>query len=268
MMLKGVLTMSKPHKILETLFKKAKKKDEFEFACTLLRIRGMEDPGWDPFVESYKLANQLVDLVNAPIDKTLRLRLMMFFYCHLTETDDIYKVVANLLRVTMGDRYSLVPFKDVPKPVGKIAHGSSFNKTIIQLMTLANDAGIEKVGELFQKFFLRPVRNAFFHSDYILTDDSFNIRWGEGIKIDDVVTNEIELKWLIPRIELGINASLNIIELIIRNIKSYRSDKIIKGRFASDGSVIDIQLTTEKGYGLTGFKSPPDEKLLKKVQKT
>ena len=31
---------------LRGLFQSAKAEDEFEFACTLMRVRGMEDLGW------------------------------------------------------------------------------------------------------------------------------------------------------------------------------------------------------------------------------
>jgi hypothetical protein len=48
-----------PRAILAPLFERAKAADEFEFCCTLLRIRGMEDAYWDPLRESYQLTQQL-----------------------------------------------------------------------------------------------------------------------------------------------------------------------------------------------------------------
>jgi hypothetical protein len=44
------------------LFAVAKAKDEFEFACTLLRVRGMEDVGWDPFQETQQLVDDTMSL--------------------------------------------------------------------------------------------------------------------------------------------------------------------------------------------------------------
>jgi len=68
-----------------------------------------------------------------------------------------------------------------------------------------------------------------------------------------------------PRLELGINMGLFTINITLDNIRSYKKDKLVKGRLAADGGYIDIQLTVEKGYGLTGFKTPPDEELIKKA---
>lgn len=35
-------------RIFDELFVRARDTDEFEYACALLRIRGLEDAGWDP----------------------------------------------------------------------------------------------------------------------------------------------------------------------------------------------------------------------------
>jgi hypothetical protein len=37
-----------PGRIFDDLFVRARQADEFEYACALLRVRGMEDFGWDP----------------------------------------------------------------------------------------------------------------------------------------------------------------------------------------------------------------------------
>ncbi|MBK5220932.1 MAG: hypothetical protein JJE35_14310 [Thermoleophilia bacterium] len=48
---------------LHDLFEAAKEGDEFEFACTLLRVRGTEDVGLDPFVETSRLVEDLTALI-------------------------------------------------------------------------------------------------------------------------------------------------------------------------------------------------------------
>jgi hypothetical protein len=65
------------------------------------------------------------------------------------------------------------------------------------------------------------------------------------------------------KVELGFNAALAVIGLTIDNIKSYKEDKIVKGRFGPGGSVEEIQLTVHEGHGLNGFKSPPDKNIVK-----
>ena len=175
---------------------------------------------------------------------------------------DIYNIVGNLLKVINGERYSMNPYigalhkskKEAKYPISKIERLSEW----------ANEAGHQEIGEMFKTFFVKQVRNAFYHSDYIITKDRFNIKHGEPVQIGNVLQHTAPLDWLIPKVELGVNAALAIIGLTIDNIKSYKEDKIVKGRFGPGGSVEDIQLTVHKSYGLNGFKSPPDKYLIEK----
>jgi hypothetical protein len=82
---------------IEQLFNTAKAADEFEFCCTLLRIRGLESPGWDPLQESISLIDQLLALIEAPIQESLQYRLILMLYCHITEMNDLYNILGNLI---------------------------------------------------------------------------------------------------------------------------------------------------------------------------
>ena len=254
-----------PDEVFGLLFEDAKSKDEFEFICSLMRIRGMEDVGWDPFMESHELAQQLIGLIDAPLDQKLRFRLSLFLYCHLTEMTDLYAVTANLLRILRGDRYVLDPFHDLPKPP-KPQTGDLLNRTIRQLANLATEVGRVEVGEFFTAFYMRPIRNAFYHSDYVLTNDSLNIKHGEGIRSGNIISHNVELQWLVPRLNLGINAALALFDAMASHIGAYKQDKIVKGRFAPDGSYVDIQITTDPIHGLRGFREPPDPDFLKSLE--
>jgi|LGVF01.1.fsa_nt_gb hypothetical protein len=248
-----------PEEILSPIFTKAKEIDEFEYCSTLLRLRGIESSGWDPLSESDQLTHQLVSFIQAPIENSLKLRLTLFLYCHLTEMNDLYNIIGNLLRVIQGHRYVMSPFigeiheskKEAKYPIAKIK----------RIKEWAEDVHLEKVGELLELFLVKEVRNAFFHSDYILTNDSFNIKHGKPVKIDNILQHNVPLPWLVPRLQLAINIALGVINLTLDHIRSYKKDKIVKGRFAPDGSYLDIQLTVKEGYGLVGFKTPPDKKL-------
>ena len=254
-----------PGEVFGPLFEDARSKDEFEFICTLMRVRGTEDVGWDPFMESHELAQQLIGLIDAPLDQKLRLRLLLFLYCHLTEMTDLYAVTVNLLRILRGDRYVLDPFYNLPKP-SKAQTGDLLNRPIRQLASLATEVGQIEVGELYTAFYMRPVRNAFYHSDYILTNDSLNIKHGEGIRSGDALTHKVELNWLVTRLNLGINAALALFDAMITHIGGYKQDKIVKGRLAPDGSYVDIQITTDPMHGLRGFREPPDPEFLKTLE--
>jgi hypothetical protein len=60
---------------LHALFETANATDEFEFPCTLMRVRGMEDLGWDPFVETDQLVTDLMTLLGAPLVAYTKVRL-------------------------------------------------------------------------------------------------------------------------------------------------------------------------------------------------
>ena len=254
---------SRPVDVLRTLFERALSADEFEFCSTLLRIRGMEGPGWDPLFESQEMALQLTSQISAPIENRFRLRLILLLYCHLTEMNDLYNIVGNLLRILSGQRYNMMPFSKINHPSEKDASTPTAKKERIKEWAAANDC--KEVGDLFNDFLLKPVRNAFFHSDYIITDDSFNIRYGEPVIIGQELTRKVPLEWLIPKLELGINTGIGVIQLTAEYIQSYKSDKIVQGRFSPNNSYCDIQLTTDEGYGLTGFRTPPDPEFLKRL---
>ena len=87
----------------------------FEFVCCLIRAGGIEDQGWDPIVESTALIEDLDKLSAEPIDpekfkrpERTRARLALLSYCHLTEADFFYHVLANLARLRAGDKYNMV----------------------------------------------------------------------------------------------------------------------------------------------------------------
>lgn len=249
----------KPDEQIANLFHKAKEVDEFEYCSTLLRIRGIEGPGWDPLQESERLAHQIASISQAPIESAFRLRLSLFLYCHLTEMSDVYNITGNMLMVIAGDRYSMAPFIKELHPSNKAARYPTEKSARIK--EWADAVGLHGIGAIFDSMLVKEVRNAFYHSDYALSEDSFNIKHGRGVNIDNVITKKVPYEWLFPKMELGINTALAVLNTTIDHIRSYRKDKIVKGRLAADGSYIDMQLTTHEAYGLTGFKSPPDEAL-------
>ena len=253
-------TEMNPDKVFQPLFEKAKEADEFEFCCTILRIRGMEGAGWDPLRESDQFSQQLMSLIDSPLVNIMKIRLLLFLYCHLTEMDDLYNIIGNLLMVIKGERYSINPYiaqlhksrKEARYPVSKIE----------RICELANEVDLPEVGNIFKQFFVKQIRNAFYHSDYIITNESFNIKYGEYVKIDNVHQKSVPLNWLIPKVELGVNVALCVIGLTMEYIQSYKKDKIVKGRSGPDGKYVDIQLKTHEDYGLNGFKAPPDADIM------
>jgi hypothetical protein len=78
----------------------------------LLRIVGMEDKGWDPYLESRAILEDLnaifqTELPDAKFpDKNLTIwRMGLLMYSHIVEMDAPYEVITNLLRFRLGNGY-------------------------------------------------------------------------------------------------------------------------------------------------------------------
>lgn len=244
---------------IDNLFLKAKQIDEFEFGCTILRIRGIEGPGWDTYIQSYNNFIRLTEIMNNETDFEKQAVLMLQLYVQCTEVSDIYNILINLIRVSNGDRYSFSPFNqnlyssriNSRYPQGKILRVKEQSKLRYN----------NKLADLFEFLYVRQVRNAVSHSDYTIYDGKFRIISGEGVNINQVITSEIPFEWLVPRVNAAINTCLVIYNNIIDHIKSYQEDKIISGRLGHGGSYTSIQLIADKN-GLKGFKTPPDKELI------
>jgi hypothetical protein len=241
------------YETVTNLFLAARQQDEFEFICAILRMRGAESAGWDTLEESWQLADQLSSLLLSPLEDDLKIRLLLLLYCHVTEMDDLYHLLGNLLRVTVGDRYSIAPFA-----TGAFGHkrpAITPSAKIGRLGEWAEGAGFPEIGRLLNFILVRQVRNAFFHSDYILYESMFRIKRGQGLALDGYVTREIPLVWLVPRMETAVNLLFFVVDLLQQHTTSYQQPKRIKGRFTTDGSYGDLELIVKEGYGLVGFRS-------------
>ncbi len=160
----------------------------FDQACSLLRVRGTENEGWDTLTESRNMLEDLVRLNQLPIDDALfensektHWRLHLLSYVHLTEMSAPYHIFANLFRIRGGLSYTATPFR-IPdnfsrKPKTKGPKGvftpprqgnPSPQTKISEIQMLAAKAGISSIAKTFNEFYFPPLRNAIAHSDYIL----------------------------------------------------------------------------------------------------
>src|SRR4029077_790221 len=96
----------------------------FEYVCTLVRAGGMQDEGWDAYLESQAMLGDLKKLADmelpaehfSDIERT-RARLALISYCHATEMDFPYWLLTNLLRLRLGQKYNMNPFRDLEKTI-------------------------------------------------------------------------------------------------------------------------------------------------------
>ena len=88
----------------------------FEWACTLVRVSGLKDKGWDSYTESLELLNDLNSLIslelpadNFPHPVHTKARLALISYSHVLEMDFPYELIANLLRLRLNLKYDIDP---------------------------------------------------------------------------------------------------------------------------------------------------------------
>jgi hypothetical protein len=191
--------------IFDDLFTRARQADEFEYACALLRVRGMEDVGWDPLEETAALFNDVGSLLQAPLNDYARIRLGLLLYSHLTEVDAIYLILVNMVEITAGERYTMDPFRDLYRPADRPRYEQyppSAKRVVEKLKERAADRGHDELVELLDWFFNDAVRNAFFHSDYVLFRDEFRSREGTFVK-DGVRSAIMKLDEIVDLINRG-----------------------------------------------------------------
>jgi len=242
---------------IQNLFERAKAKDEFEYACKLLRIRGVESAGWDSLEETDQLFQDITGLMNSPLRGYTQVRLALLLYSHLTEVDAIYLVLANLVRVIQGERYTMDPFAQLYQPRGKPRMDQrppSAKSVVNYLVKCADEQKESDLVELLNWFFHDNVRNAFFHSDYIIHQDEFRSREAWLLQKDGTYSPSLKLVELMELINRGILFYQVFMATFIGHIRSYKADKEVKGRFGQNGEVVSITLTASKD-GLYGFKS-------------
>lgn len=159
----------------------------FEYVCTLVRAGGIQDEGWDAYVESQAMLDDLRRLgevklpseIFADVGRT-RIRLALISYCHATEMDLPYLLLANLLRVRLGQKYDMSPFRDFEKPVRKKGLFPKLKpptplQKIKRIKALAESAKLPEIGTALEEIYDNVIRNEIYHSDYVLHKDELRL---------------------------------------------------------------------------------------------
>jgi len=163
----------------------------FEFVCALVRSGGIQGPGWDPWYESQAVIDDLHNFatLELPPDKfpdaeRTRVRLALLSYCHVTEMDLPYLILANLLGLRLGKKYDINPFADLAKPIGKKqgflqkVKPPAPGQKIKRIRELAEKAKMPNIGEALNEIYDGIIRNAVYHSDYVLHERNMHLLKG------------------------------------------------------------------------------------------
>ena len=180
---------------LSDLFWNAYRKAPFEVLCAVLRVSGMQDADWDPFEESkaaFEDYNTLLRLDQATLSQAGRWRIGLLMYCQAVEMTAPQEFLANLLRILGGEKYHIKPFGSLGRTNKKKAFSwipPSATVKYRELKRLAAKCGQTTLCDYIDQFFNEYIRNAFSHSDYVLSGKYF--RWTESglaqqLPLDDV----------------------------------------------------------------------------------
>ncbi|UCE60827.1 MAG: hypothetical protein JSU63_03575, partial [Phycisphaerales bacterium] len=92
--------------IVDEIFAVAKRTNELEFLFSLFRVRGAQNPGWDPYQTTLESIPALVDCANTTQNDTVARHLQLWIYGHILEASEPYELLANLLEVAGGRHYA------------------------------------------------------------------------------------------------------------------------------------------------------------------
>ncbi len=230
---------------LDPLFEKAKNKSEFEFIFTLLRVRGLQSAGWDPWENTIEAIDCLARLKKKIRDFKTTMHLFLWLYGHIVEASEPYETTANLIRIIDGKAFHRENFP--PQKSGKYLRPQSPKEKIDTLIRMASKINMSNSVFPFQDAFDRELRNAIFHSDYIL--------YGNEVRLSKAGTKVYSHDEILGLINKAPAYFATFKGLISRHIQSYQSPKVISVRpgFSDDPNEKAITIIRRK-YGLAGLK--------------
>ena len=230
---------------LDSVFERAREQSEFEFIYTLLRVRGLQGPGWDAYETTLRAITAMRKLHEeiAPADENFEAarHLQLWTYGHIAEASEPYEILANLLDIANGGRFLAWRFlpdsRGRPQPVGR---------KIEQLETLAAAVGEEQALTPLQEIYDRRLRNAVFHADYTLHGGEVRL------PAQGVTYNHEEVMRLINR-ALAYHDALSL--LFRTAVSSYEGPAAIPVHpdFSADPDELATIIVRE-GHGVVGLK--------------
>lgn len=237
---------------LEPLFDKAQEKSDFQFILTLLRFRGIQGPGQDPYENSIETIDALMD-IEKKIKGRAKLNIFLWLYGHIVESSEPYEIIANLLHICAGETYRTFNY-----PYQKIRSGyrpQSPTEKINYLEKLSNEVKMPFVIEPIKEILDKDLRNAVFHSDYSAYDGEVFINKPQRIYSKD------EILTLINKTLAYHEAMKNLIKLYT---KSYNKPKIIKTTPGfSPAPNEKAQIIVRKNHGVIALKAALTKKQIK-----
>lgn len=175
---------------LEHLWRDAFEKRPFDAVCTLLRVSGLQDADWDPLEESeeaFEDFNWYLKAESEDLSERAQWRIGLLMYCQAVEMSAVHSMLANLLRILLDQPYHLNPLGSLGRADKKRRfkwYPPSAKAKWRKIRNMAEEARRGELIRMIDAVYNDDVRNAFSHSDYIITDTHF--RWTEGGLVGEI----------------------------------------------------------------------------------
>ena len=232
-------------KSVKNLFVKAKSIDELAYIFAILGINsGIEDIGWQPISETQSLIQDIVSIINIPLNQYTKIRLMLLLYCQITESNYLYHVLYNMLLC--------IEEKEPPKIFNFLdqfqkSSPPSVKSKVKQICVKANKLGHAEISKILNIIFDSSLRNAISHADFILFEDELRLK--HGIEVKKIKLNEVSN--LIHNTLIFFDVFF---QILTEHKMAYKDGHVISNRKRKSGSPLaDVTLKVNKKYGLCGF---------------
>jgi hypothetical protein len=232
---------------LRGVFQAARQRDELSFLFAILGINsGMEDVGWQPINETQALTADLIGLINGPLHHHAKARMALLLYCHITEANFLYHCLYNMLLAAEGHPPKVFNFLD------KYKNGvpPSVSAKLTEIKAKAAAQKFEGINAIFSEVIRPDIRNAFFHSDYILFENELRL------KHPGSQYARIPLQEVFELVQKTVEFFNGFMGLLNESRRSFPAGYKITGRRAPKGqplSSVEV-LVDERGFA-TGFQS-------------
>lgn len=233
----------------DLLFRRARERCELEFLFSLFRVRGVRDPGWDPFETTVEAIPAIEKLHRDNQESVASGHLELWIYGHVMEAAEPYEMLYNLLHVANGGCYSW----STNFPAKRNGQAQTPGEKIRGIQRLAKETGHSSAVAGLDEIWDRNLRNAIFHSNYAFCGSELRI-----LSPPRVYSSKEVLK-LVNR-ALGYLCAVMVLDAYHK--RSYAEPRVIptSPHFRGDPSLRWIVIVRE-GYGAVGVKdawSPDD----------
>lgn len=228
--------------IFDKVFAAAKRASELEFLFSLFRVRGVQDAGWDPYQTTLESVPALVECATKIQNDTVARHLQLWIYGHIVEASEPYELLVNILEVAGGGHYAW----NTNFPAKKSGAPQSPGEKIRRIEERGIAAKLPNVAMPLMEVWDRELRNAVFHSDYVLYGSELRIlNPSRTFSEDDVLT-------LVNRAVAYHSALAMIFKL---SIEAYdEPDTIPTSPYFRGDAALHWRIIVREGYGVAGVK--------------